>query len=354
MQRSFNTDIMDDPIFRKQHEDSRLLYLTLYMHRKNHFTGLFQISPEHLALDMRMTVERVETAMEELERNQFIQTDRPLELVWIPEMRRLITKTTDKQLTGIQNYLFGLRSCPLVRRVCETFGLAYPADPFSTARNPTSNPIPTPLNGDSKGIETPPGTPSKGVLTNTNTNTNSIQELPARVAQSVPTRSAPLDALVALAEGLAGVPIHASEALALAFEAPFSASATGLPQNSENAWFGVWAQLAAIQPSPTLEDMRKLGRWWAKGGAIKCRKQRFNYLANVERITEWFAAARAWDGTSDPTPRDDGKAQAAAAPISRPGPAVPNAEATARMLAERRRANQAALAEMEAADGPAV
>lgn len=120
-----------------------------------------------------------------------------------------------------------------------------------------------------------------------------------------------LDALKALAAGVAP-----GADLWTAFESQKHASATGLPMNVENAWAGVWRQLATADPPPAAAEMEKLGRWWAKGGAAKCRKQRFNYLSSVDRLTEWIAAARAWDGVSDPTPDQEPEKPARAVPAA--------------------------------------
>lgn len=133
-----------------------------------------------------------------------------------------------------------------------------------------------------------------------------------------PPKGAPsfsfLDALKSLAAGVAP-----DADLWAAFESQKHSSTTGLPMNVENAWTGVWAQLAMADPPPSAVDMEKLGRWWARGGAAKCKKQRFNYLSSVERFTEWIGQARAWDGVTDPTPDQEPE---------KPHRAVPAADAT--------------------------
>jgi hypothetical protein len=98
--------------------------------------------------------------------------------------------------------------------------------------------------------------------------------------------------------------ILTAKALADALEAPFAISSTGLPFPTESDWNASWKHLEKLLPKPTLDDMRKMGLWWAQGGAALCRKQKFNYLSDAKRMVEWLDASRKWDGQSDPSPKD--------------------------------------------------
>lgn len=120
-----------------------------------------------------------------------------------------------------------------------------------------------------------------------------------------------LSALAALVQGIDPAQDPEADGWAKAWEAlqcrSRALTTTGLPANVENGWFGVWREhLAKIASPPTQDDMRKFGRWWRAGGASETRKAWFAQLADVGRMTDWFARSQAWDGVSAPNGKRDG------------------------------------------------
>lgn len=308
MQRSFNTDIIDDPIFRRQSTDARLLYFTLYMHRKNHFVGLFQITAEHLALDMRLPVEKVESALQELKGNGFIETEPQMELVWVPEMRRIMTGLNGRQMSGVKTYLFGLRFCPLVARVAKTFGLECPADPFATPLEPCSNPVP-------KGLEPHSNPPLSNTVSKTDPDqqTEDSRTTPARVAESVPFNA--LACWDAMAE-------RAGSKLRLAKS---SGHATGLAEPHLSNFVRSAIVLSKRDPPFVLAAYEALGDWIAAGGLDWFAAHNTPPWKRVcDHLEDCLSPAIEWDRGGrqpiGPKPRPDWKAEA----DQRRGPAVPN------------------------------
>lgn len=113
-----------------------------------------------------------------------------------------------------------------------------------------------------------------------------------------------------------------------------SLTTTGLPANVENGWFGVWREhLAKVATPPTVDDMRKFGRWWKAGGASETRKAWFAQLGDVGRMVDWFARSQAWDEKSPVNAK-------ASTPTPRFGPPPP--EEADRINRERRAADEEA------------
>lgn len=130
--RSFNTAIVDDPLFAVRSSDCKLIYFILYNHPKNHLCGLLQISEQHLAIDCSLPLARIKPALAELADFGFLKMDPPRQLIWVPEMRRVVGDVGSKIEGAVKKYLKGLRPCSLVGEVCVAFGIEYaPTDTLS-------------------------------------------------------------------------------------------------------------------------------------------------------------------------------------------------------------------------------
>ncbi len=128
MIRSFNTAIMDEPTFRRRTIQARALYFTLYNHPKNHFCGLFHISPETMAADLGAPVKESMEWLAEMVKHGWIFIDSARELLWLPEMRKVLgtKKLSEAQRDATAKYLTSLRYCPLVGKVAQSMDITLP------------------------------------------------------------------------------------------------------------------------------------------------------------------------------------------------------------------------------------
>ncbi len=128
MIRSFPTTLMQDPVFRLRSPDARLVLFTLWMHPSNHLSGLFVLDLDHLALDVRLPLERSTPALRELTDHGLVLRHAPLDQLWLPRMAALLGNIGNGDAPvhkAVSKYAHGLVPSILCHRVCDTLSIPY-------------------------------------------------------------------------------------------------------------------------------------------------------------------------------------------------------------------------------------
>ena len=128
MIRSFPTTLMQDPVFRLRTPDARLLMFTLWMHPSNHLCGLFVLDLDHMALDVRLPLERTTQALGELITHQLVMRHAPLDQVWVVPMAGILGNLANDAAPvhkAVSKYAHGLVPSILCHRVCDTLSIPY-------------------------------------------------------------------------------------------------------------------------------------------------------------------------------------------------------------------------------------
>jgi len=128
MIRSFPTTLMQDPVFRLRTPDARLLMFTLWMHPSNHLCGLFVLDLDHMALDVRLPLERTTAALAELITHQLVMRHAPLDQVWVVPMAGILGNLANDAAPvhkAVSKYAHGLVPSILCHRVCDTLSIPY-------------------------------------------------------------------------------------------------------------------------------------------------------------------------------------------------------------------------------------
>ena len=128
MIRSFPTTLMQDPVFRLRTPDARLLMFTLWMHPSNHLCGLFVLELDHMALDVRLPLERTTAALAELITHQLVMRHAPLDQVWVVPMAGILGNLANDAAPvhkAVSKYAHGLVPSTLCHRVCATLSIPY-------------------------------------------------------------------------------------------------------------------------------------------------------------------------------------------------------------------------------------
>lgn len=128
MIRSFPTTLMQDPVFRLRTPDARLLMFTLWMHPSNHLCGLFVLDLDHMALDVRLPLERTTQALGELITHQLVMRHAPLDQVWVVPMAGILGNLANDAAPvhkAVSKYAHGLVPSTLCHRVCHTLSIPY-------------------------------------------------------------------------------------------------------------------------------------------------------------------------------------------------------------------------------------
>ncbi len=128
MIRSFPTTLMQDPVFRLRTPDARLLMFTLWMHPSNHLCGLFVLDLDHMALDVRLPLERTTEALGELITHQLVMRHAPLDQVWVVPMAGILGNLANNAAPvhkAVSKYAHGLVPSTLCHRVCATLSIPY-------------------------------------------------------------------------------------------------------------------------------------------------------------------------------------------------------------------------------------
>ncbi len=128
MIRSFPTTLMQNPVFRLRTPDSRLLMFTLWMHPSNHLCGLFVLDLDHMALDVRLPLERTTAALAELITHQLVMRHAPLDQLWLPHMSGLLGNLGNEAAPvhkAVSKYVHGLVPSILCHRVLDSLSIPY-------------------------------------------------------------------------------------------------------------------------------------------------------------------------------------------------------------------------------------
>ena len=128
MIRSFPTTLMQDPVFRLRTPDARLVLFTLWMHPSNHLSGLFVLDLDHLALDVRLPLERSTPALRELTDHGLVLRHAPLDQLWLPRMASLLGNLGNGDAPvhkAVSKYVHGLVPSTLCHRVLDTLSIPY-------------------------------------------------------------------------------------------------------------------------------------------------------------------------------------------------------------------------------------
>ncbi len=128
MIRSFPTTLMQNPVFRLRTPDSRLLMFTLWMHPSNHLCGLFVLDLDHMALDVRLPLERTTAALAELITHQLVMRHAPLDQLWLPHMSGLLGNLGNEAAPvhkAVSKYVHGLVPSTLCHRVLDSLSIPY-------------------------------------------------------------------------------------------------------------------------------------------------------------------------------------------------------------------------------------
>ena len=188
MIRSFPTTLMQDPVFRLRTPDARLVLFTLWMHPSNHLSGLFVLDLDHLALDVRLPLERSTTALRELTDHGLVLRHAPLDQLWLPRMAALLGNLGNGDAPvhkAVSKYVHGLVPSTLCHRVLDSLSIPYrnaadlpelcawlPADgcsvPQVTPSDTLSNRVPdrvlsVSVSGSGSGLDSGSGTGSEKI-----------------------------------------------------------------------------------------------------------------------------------------------------------------------------------------------
>ena len=128
MIRSFPTTLMQDPVFRLRTPDARLVLFTLWMHPSNHLSGLFVLDLDHLALDVRLPLERATSGLKELTDHGLVLRHAPLDQLWLPHMSGLLGNLGNESAPvhkAVSRYVHGLVPSALCHRVLDTLSIPY-------------------------------------------------------------------------------------------------------------------------------------------------------------------------------------------------------------------------------------
>ena len=128
MIRSFPTTLMQDPVFRLRSPDARLVLFTLWMHPSNHLSGLFVLDLDHLALDVRLPLERSTPALRELTDHGLVLRHAPLDQLWLPRMAALLGNLGNSEAPvhkAVSKYVHGLVPSTLCHRVLNSLSIPY-------------------------------------------------------------------------------------------------------------------------------------------------------------------------------------------------------------------------------------
>lgn len=128
MIRSFPTTLMQDPVFRLRTPDARLVLFTLWMHPSNHLSGLFVLDLDHLALDVRLPIERATPALRELTDHGLVLRHAPLDQIWLPRMAALLGNLENGDAPvhkAVSKYVHGLVPSTLCHRVLDSLSIPY-------------------------------------------------------------------------------------------------------------------------------------------------------------------------------------------------------------------------------------
>ena len=128
MIRSFPTTLMQDPVFRLRTPDARLVLFTLWMHPSNHLSGLFVLDLDHLALDVRLPLERSTPALRELTDHGLVLRHAPLDQLWLPRMAALLGNLGNGDAPvhkAVSKYVHGLVPSTLCHRVLDSLSIPY-------------------------------------------------------------------------------------------------------------------------------------------------------------------------------------------------------------------------------------
>ena len=128
MIRSFPTTLMQDPMFRLRSPDARLVLFTLWMHPSNHLSGLFVLDLDHLALDVRLPLERSTPALRELTDHGLVLRHAPLDQLWLPRMAALLGNLGNSEAPvhkAVSKYVHGLVPSTLCHRVLDSLSIPY-------------------------------------------------------------------------------------------------------------------------------------------------------------------------------------------------------------------------------------
>ncbi len=131
MIRSFPTTLMQDPVFRLRTPDARLVLFTLWMHPSNHLSGLFVLDLDHLALDVRLPLERSTPALRELTDHGLVLRHAPLDQLWLPRMAALLGNLGNGDAPvhkAVSKYVHGLVPSTLCHRVLDSLSIPYRND----------------------------------------------------------------------------------------------------------------------------------------------------------------------------------------------------------------------------------
>lgn len=184
MIRSFPTTLMQDPVFRLRTPDARLVLFTLWMHPSNHLSGLFVLDLDHLALDVRLPLERSTTALRELTDHGLVLRHAPLDQLWLPRMAALLGNLENGEAPvhkAVSKYVHGLVPSTLCHRLLDSLSIPYrhvgdlpdlcawlPSDgcfvPQATPSDTLSNRVPDRvLSGSGSGLDSGSGTGSEKI-----------------------------------------------------------------------------------------------------------------------------------------------------------------------------------------------
>ena len=128
MIRSFPTTLMQDPVFRLRTPDARLVLFTLWMHPSNHLSGLFVLDLDHLAMDVRLPIERAAPALRELTDHGLVLRHAPLDQIWLPRMAALLGNLGNGDAPvhkAVSKYVHGLVPSTLCHRVLDSLSIPY-------------------------------------------------------------------------------------------------------------------------------------------------------------------------------------------------------------------------------------
>ena len=104
------------------------MLFTLWMHPSNHLSGLFVLDLDHLALDVRLPLERSTPALRELTDHGLVLRHAPLDQLWLPRMAALLGNLGNGDAPvhkAVSKYVHGLVPSTLCHRVLDSLSIPY-------------------------------------------------------------------------------------------------------------------------------------------------------------------------------------------------------------------------------------
>lgn len=120
MYRNIEAEFWDDPRVRGLTVEAKLVFLHLVTSRHTHFSGLYSVRLEYVALETGLSTKQVQTATASLEACGLIAYDDKTSVVWVVRMLRHQARSP-KLLQGAASHVVRMHGSTLIRRFLDEY-----------------------------------------------------------------------------------------------------------------------------------------------------------------------------------------------------------------------------------------